>query len=191
MSNLQNMLIQSLGYSANTNSINNIISLLNNNTTSTTSTTSTTTDNRSFALLLAQMNRNLECSQIDSSISSLGSNRSTSMNKTSTAPNISAIAQKIKDDNNEILGIDEQVAQYLLENYGGSKADVIMSLTGAQGIPMQMTALQDPIFKTIVSKISTQVRNTMYSGQDLSGLSSDDMSTDSSISDSSISADDI
>ncbi|MDD3013396.1 MAG: hypothetical protein PHC34_06800 [Candidatus Gastranaerophilales bacterium] len=181
MSNLQNSLIQAIGYSSNTNNVSTICALLNNNTTS------TTANNVSFAALLAQLNRNLDSSGINSSMSSFGYSKSTSnyANQTGTPLNIITIAQKIKDDNNEILGIDEQVAQYLLENYGGSKSGVIMSLSGAQSLPLQMTALQDTLFKTIVSKISTQVRNTIYSGQDLSSFSSDDMSTDSSVSDSS------
>jgi hypothetical protein len=181
MSNTQN-LIQALGYSTNADTLNTY--LLKN-------TYSKNTNNLCFSYILAQLNRNLESSQISSSMNSFGYSSSTStfLNQTTVAPNISAIAQKIKDEDNGIYSLDQQVAQYLLDNYGGDKASVIMTLSGVQSLPLQMTALQNPVFQTIVSKISTQVRNYIYSGQDFDSSSDDsssyEVSVDSSVSDSS------
>jgi len=186
MSNLQNSLIQALGYSSNTNSISEICNLLKKNTSS---AASTNASKYTFAALLAQLNRNLDSPQTSTSSYSNFASTSSYKNKIGTTPSISAIAQKIKDDDNPVYSTEEKVAQYLLDNYGGDKESVIMALTGAQSIPLQMTALEDQIFRNIVSKVSTQVRNTMYKEDDLSSLSSYDMSTDSSVSDSTTSSD--
>ena len=184
MSNLNNLLIQALGYTTNTGEVTNNTAL--------NKTYSTTSNNKNFAVLLAQLEKNLSVSQIDTGTSSTTGRGycSVNANQTSTMPSISAIVQKIKDNDNSMLSIDDQVSQYLLDNYGGSKSGVILTLSGAQSLPAQMTVLQNQVFQTIVSKISSQVRNNLYTGQD-TDVSSESTDIDTGSYDPSVSSDDV
>lgn len=86
-------------------------------------------------------------------------------------PSISGITSEIKNNKDSLLSTDEQIAQYLLDNYGGSKAEVIRNFSGVINLPPQAVAMQDMLFKQIISKLSSQVRNNIYNDYDASNLS--------------------
>ena len=176
MGNFKNTLIEALGYLSN---VNNTNAYQHQNSTYNV----TTNDQQSFATMMAQLNNNIHNASLKSSMNSYGYNKynfnSVSKNQTMITPNISAIAQKIKDSTSDIVDIDSQVSEYLLENYGGSKLGVIMNLSGTQNIPIQAITMQDQVFKDIVIKLASQVREDIYSSQSSSSYSlyySDDTS---------------
>jgi|GEM_PF-2995348 len=206
MSNIESILIQSLGYTTSTSSISSLLKSLGYTSststssfsdllnavglkTTTTGTTSKTKANIQFAAIMAQLNRTLDSDDTTTAYTPKYVNTSTlSTYQSSVKPSIAAIIQKIKENNNESKSIDDQVSQYLLDNYGGTKANVILSLSGASSLPLQATAMQDYIFQTIVSRLSSQIRTRVYSGQDtLTNTDFDSTDTDIDVSCSSVS----
>ncbi|HBH17912.1 MAG TPA: hypothetical protein DDX14_03040 [Cyanobacteria bacterium UBA9579] len=176
MGNFKNTFIEALGYLSN---VNNTNAYQPQNSTYNV----TANDQQSFATMMAQLNNNIHNASLNSSMNSYGYNKynfnPVSTNQTMITPNINAIAQKIKDSTSDIVDIDSQVSEYLLENYGGSKLGVIMNLSGTQNIPIQAITMQDQVFKDIVIKLASQVREDIYSSQSSSSYSlyySDDTS---------------
>ncbi len=151
-----------------------------------TASTLTTAD---FATVMHRLNYNVDNASTNSPVNIYNPSSSQNLNnniQTSISPNISAIVKKINKNKNSLLGAEGQIREYLLENYGGSESAVIRNLAGVQNLPTQMLTIQGAIFNQIVTKLSIQARESMYSSYNATSLYGNDSesadSDDSTIS---------
>lgn len=156
------------------------------------STTDTSSETASFSAIMSKINSNIDTAAARTNTNSYGygnynyyninslNNSNTNTATTMITPNISAIANQIKKNKSGILSTDQQIRDYLLENYGGSVAEVIKNLSGVQNLSSQALSMQEVIFDQIVTKISIQVRDNIYKDYNSSNISyfSDDVSGD-------------
>lgn len=181
MSNLKNSIVQVLGYLSNVKGINTYPSQI--------SGTVQDANTESFELVLAKLDNSIHNASLNNSMSTYNYNNYIFDNRKSNSmqitPNINSIVSKIKDSQDEVLDIDSEITEYLIENYGGSKIDVIKNLSGVQNLPYQASLMQDQIFQNIITKLSVKVRENYYSSQESDNFSlyySDDTSVDTSYS---------
>jgi hypothetical protein len=127
---------------------------------------------KNFSAILLQLNTSIKMSMIKSNLSSYGYADSTfgmdNQKQRLLTPDVNSIIQKIKNNKNNSLDIETQIRDYLLENYGGNPATVIMNMTGMQNLPQQLI---DQAFNQIVLNVSAQVRQDIYTSKKIESLS--------------------
>lgn len=186
MAKVENILLQVLGYQSGSSYL----------TSATSGSYSSSTATPSFATVMSQLNKNLSSANTDNTLSSIASSSSTysglSQNTNPASAIVSLITQKVKDSKNSNVNIEQMVKDYLSDNYQG-QADVISTLAGVTNLPNQVTQMQGSLYNQIVSKLTQQVRESVYnSGDKFDSLYSTDIETDKdSNSDTSVDLSDL
>lgn len=163
---MPNLAMQIMGYLSGTSGVNAYTNSLG--TTSSTSSSAT----ESFASVLTKLDSNIENATVNKNMYLKGFSLvpGTSGTNVTPTPDIDSIVQAIKNDKGGSVDIESAVKKYLSENFGDSKLEVIQSLSGVSSLPTQVTALQEEIYRNIVSKIAAQVRDSMYADQSNSNM---------------------
>ena len=159
--------------------------------------TASDTNTSDFSVIMSRLNcaiNNASANNFMNTLSPISSGFNINNNMSSAiAPNISAIVAEIKKngDSGSMTDVDSRIRKYLLDHYGGSEYSVIRNLAGVQTLPSKMMLMQGQVFDQIVLKLSTQVRESLYSSYNASSLlESDSSSTDESETSVSSSDDD-
>ena len=128
-------------------------------------------DATSFSTVLTQIDKTINSASMNSDLNSASPFALNNNNSNMVTPDINAIVEKIKNNNNNSYDISNQVQQYLLDNYGGSKTTVIEHLSGVQNLPSQVVNSQTQLFNEIVNKISAKVSENLFNDHKKSDFS--------------------
>lgn len=163
---MPNLAMQIMGYLSGASGVNTY-------TSSTTSSTSSSSVTESFASVLAKLDNNIENATINKNmyLKGFGLVQGSSSTNVTPTPDIDTIIAAIKNNKSDSVDIESAVEEYLSENFGDSKLEIIQTLSGVSSLPTQVTALQNEIYRNIVSKIASQVRENLYEDQNNSNLS--------------------
>lgn len=173
MPNLMSIVFQVLAGANNINTVNSTTYPYINpaiTTAASATATSSTQPTATFVQVISNLDNNLNkttANSMDYAGYSSPYNYNTGMQSLLT-PNLSTIMQEIKDNPNQYM--DSLISDYLINNFGGSKAAVIANLSGVKNLPAQAATMQDQLFNLIVSKLSIESRQNMYVNNSSSSL---------------------